>query len=95
MTDPFNILAAEYSMIEMPYRGDKLSMVVTAPNDPAGLPSIEAHLNAANLQRGDPKRGRGRQTLITTAARFTNLRGSQRKIPGLRLAKRLLKTRLV
>jgi serine protease inhibitor len=38
-----------FSMIEMPYRGDKLSMVVIAPNDPAGLPSIEARLNAATL----------------------------------------------
>jgi serine protease inhibitor len=38
-----------FSMIEMPYRGDKLSMVVIAPNDPAGLPSIEARLNASNL----------------------------------------------
>jgi serine protease inhibitor len=38
-----------FSMIEMPYRGDKLSMVVIAPNDPAGLPSIESRLNAANL----------------------------------------------
>jgi hypothetical protein len=38
-----------YSMIEMPYRGDKLSMVVIAPNDLAGLPSIEARLNASNL----------------------------------------------
>lgn len=38
-----------FAMIEMPYRGDKLSMVVIAPNDPAGLPSIEARLNAANL----------------------------------------------
>lgn len=38
-----------FSMIEMPYRGDKLSMVVIAPNDPAGLPSIETRLTAANL----------------------------------------------
>ncbi|PAW72042.1 MAG: hypothetical protein B9S38_05725 [Verrucomicrobiia bacterium Tous-C4TDCM] len=38
-----------FSMIEMPYRGDKLSMVVIAPNDPAGLPSIEALLDAANM----------------------------------------------
>jgi hypothetical protein len=30
----------------MPYRGNKLSMVVIAPNDPAGLPSIESRLNA-------------------------------------------------
>jgi serpin B len=36
-------------MIEMSYRGDKLSMVVIAPNDPAGLPSIESRLNTANL----------------------------------------------
>ena len=35
-----------FSLIEMPYRGDKLSMVVIAPNDPAGLPSIESRLNA-------------------------------------------------
>jgi serine protease inhibitor len=38
-----------FSMVEMPYRGDKLSMVVIAPNDPAGLPSIESRLNAENL----------------------------------------------
>ena len=38
-----------FSMIEMPYRGDKLSMVVIAPNDPAGLPSIETRLTAGNL----------------------------------------------
>lgn len=38
-----------FAMIEMPYRGDKLSMVVIAPNDPAGLPFIETRLNAANL----------------------------------------------
>ena len=38
-----------FSMVEMPYRGDKHSMLVIAPNDPAGLPSIEAHLNAATL----------------------------------------------
>jgi serine protease inhibitor len=35
-----------FSLIEMPYRGNKLSMVVIAPNDPAGLPSIESRLNA-------------------------------------------------
>lgn len=38
-----------FSMIEMLYRGDKLSMVVIAPNDPAGLPAIEARLNTSNL----------------------------------------------
>lgn len=38
-----------FSMVEMPYRGDKLSMVVIAPNDPAGLASIETRLTAENL----------------------------------------------
>ena len=39
-----------FAMVEMPYRGDRLSMVVIAPNAPKGLPAIEAKLSAENLK---------------------------------------------
>lgn len=38
-----------FAMVEMPYRGGDLSMVVIAPNDPAGLPALEARLTTDNL----------------------------------------------
>lgn len=38
-----------FAVLERPYRGDKLSMVIIAPNDPAGLPAIEAGLSAERL----------------------------------------------
>lgn len=38
-----------FSMAELPYKGDELSMVVIAPNDPAGLPNLESKLTSANL----------------------------------------------
>jgi serine protease inhibitor len=38
-------------MVELPYKGDDLSMVVVAPNDPAGLPAIEEKLTPENLDQ--------------------------------------------
>ena len=35
--------------MELPYKGDDLSMVVIAPNDPAGLSAIEEKLTPDNL----------------------------------------------
>jgi len=40
-----------FAMIELPYKGDDLSMVVIAPNDPAGLPAIEKELTPENLNQ--------------------------------------------
>lgn len=40
-----------FSMVEMPYRGEKFSMVVIAPNDPEGISNLEAQLNDANLSK--------------------------------------------
>jgi serine protease inhibitor len=38
-----------FSIIELPYRGGKLAMVILVPNSPAGLGAIERQLNAKNL----------------------------------------------
>jgi serine protease inhibitor len=38
-----------FAIIELPYRGDDLSMVVIAPNDPADLPAIEKMLAPEKL----------------------------------------------
>jgi serpin B len=38
-----------FSMIELPYRGGKLAMVLLAPNRPAGLGAIEKQLDAKSL----------------------------------------------
>lgn len=46
-TDPG---ADGFSMVEMPYRGGKVSMIAIAPNDPKGLPALEKNLNATNLE---------------------------------------------
>lgn len=40
-----------FSMIELPYRGDSVSMVVIAPNDPTGLPALEKRLNAESVSK--------------------------------------------
>ncbi len=40
-----------FAVVELPYKGDDLSMVVIAPNDPAGLPAVEEKLAPANLGR--------------------------------------------
>ncbi len=40
-----------FSIIELPYRGGKLAMVMLAPNSPAGLGAIEKQLDAKNLGR--------------------------------------------
>lgn len=40
-----------FSMVEMPYRGGEVSMVMIAPNDPAGLPKIEKNLKASNVSK--------------------------------------------
>jgi serine protease inhibitor len=40
-----------FAMIELPYKGDDLSMVVIAPNDPGGLPAIEEQLTPASLSQ--------------------------------------------
>ena len=41
--------AGGFAMLEMPYKGEDLSMVVVAPNDPDGLAAIEKKLIAENL----------------------------------------------
>ena len=38
-----------FAMVELPYKGYDLSMVVIAPNDPDGLGTIEKQLSAKNL----------------------------------------------
>ena len=40
-----------FAIVELPYKGDDLAMVVIAPNDPARLPAIEAQLTQDNLNR--------------------------------------------
>lgn len=40
-----------FSMVELPYRGGEVSMVVIAPKDPGGLAAIEAMLNRETLDR--------------------------------------------
>jgi serine protease inhibitor len=49
--DGFYPKADGFAMIELPYKGDDLSMVVIAPNDPAGLLAIEEQLTPANLNQ--------------------------------------------
>jgi len=38
-----------FALMELPYKGDDLSMVLIAPNDPAGLAAIEKKLDAEKL----------------------------------------------
>jgi serpin B len=38
-----------FAIVELPYKGEDLSMVVIAPNDPAGLSAIEEKLTPDNL----------------------------------------------
>jgi serine protease inhibitor len=38
-----------FTMIELPYKGRELAMLVIAPRSPAGLPALEARLTADNL----------------------------------------------
>jgi serpin B len=38
-----------FSIIELPYRGGKLAMVILAPNNPNGLGAVEKQLDAKNL----------------------------------------------
>ena len=40
-----------FSMVELPYRGGSMSMVVIAPNDPGGLPALERKLNASSVSQ--------------------------------------------
>ncbi len=40
-----------FAMIELPYRGGELSMLVIAPDSPSGLPAIEERLNPTTLDR--------------------------------------------
>lgn len=40
-----------FAMVELPYRGNDVSMVVIAPNRPDGLAAIERKLNSASLAR--------------------------------------------
>jgi len=40
-----------FAMVELPYKGGDLSMVVIAPNDPVGLAAIEEQLTSANLDQ--------------------------------------------
>ncbi len=40
-----------FALLEMAYKGDKLSMVVLAPRSPDGLKAIEAMVTAENLQQ--------------------------------------------
>lgn len=40
-----------FAMVDMPYRGDRVSMVIIAPNDPKGLPELEKKLTRANVTK--------------------------------------------
>lgn len=40
-----------FSMVEIPYRNSSLAMIVIAPNDPEGLPALEAKLSPGNLTK--------------------------------------------
>ncbi len=41
--------AGGFAVMELPYKGEDLSMVVIAPNDPRGLPAVEKQLTSANV----------------------------------------------
>jgi serine protease inhibitor len=40
-----------FAMLELPYKGERLSMVLMAPNRPDGLPGLERNLTSLKLQR--------------------------------------------
>ena len=40
-----------FAMVEMPYQGGGISMVIIAPNDPAGFRALEQRISAANLNQ--------------------------------------------
>ena len=40
-----------FAMVELPYQGGDVSMVVIAPNDPAGLGALEKRISATNLKQ--------------------------------------------
>ena len=48
-TTAFYPKADGFAMVELPYKGDALSMVVIAPNDPKGLSALERKLTSTNL----------------------------------------------
>ncbi len=40
-----------FQALEIPYKGNELSMVVLLPNDPGGLPALEHSLSASSMQQ--------------------------------------------
>lgn len=40
-----------FAMLQLPYKGDDVSMVIIAPNRPDNLPAIEAQLSSTNINR--------------------------------------------
>lgn len=43
--------AGGFTMLELPYKGDAMSMLLILPRDPAGLAAIESQLTGANLEQ--------------------------------------------
>lgn len=57
-----------FTMIELPYKGGELAMVVLAPRSPDGLPRLEARLSSSTLTTW--LRHLERRTVVTTMLRF-------------------------
>lgn len=43
--------AGGFTMLELPYKGDTMSMLLILPRDPAGLSAVESQLTGANLEQ--------------------------------------------
>jgi serine protease inhibitor len=50
--DPENVYPDDrgFAVLELPYKGERLSMLVVAPRSADGLPALEKKLNSANLE---------------------------------------------
>lgn len=42
---------AGFSLAEIPYRGNDISMVVIAPNDPSGIAKLQSEISSENLSK--------------------------------------------
>lgn len=60
--------AGAFSMIELPYKGDTLSMLVIAPRNAADLAAVESRLTAENLDLWTKKLGK--RSVVTALPRF-------------------------
>jgi serpin B len=68
-TDDYRYAEADgVQLLELPYKGGELSMVVVLPGKPDGLPAVEAKLSAATL--AEWLRGLTTQKVVVTLPRF-------------------------